>query len=119
MGEACSYLVFTEDTVAIFDGFGDLPEPYSFYPRMKVTNRFAEVRLTDLVLESEIAKSLLHVNILEGIKTFGTVGHVRLEFPCWDVMFIYAEEEKTEEEYHDVEQLVESFLTLHGPEFVL
>jgi len=48
------------------------------------------------------------------------VGIPRMEFPRWNEMILYAvRPEAADEEYWCPEQVVDSFIDLYGPEFII
>ena len=119
------FLVFTNGEKAVMlVGFQDLPEKYHGYPFIKITPSFSQVVLTELIEANKYSRELIREEILELIEFYGRTERACMEFPYWDTMFIYAmkpENVKRENmaEYEDIEQLVDSYLSLRGPEFII
>jgi hypothetical protein len=119
------YLVFVGDEKAILlNGIQSLPEDLRGYPFIKMTSVYSQVMLMDLIEENEHSRKMIGEQIFKLIKFYGQVGRVCLEFPSWDMMLIYAVKPECLNlelgaEYKDIEQLVESYLYLFGPEFVI
>ena len=116
--------VFVNGDVFVFRGKGNalaLPESLLDFPLM-ISNEYG----TKVILRKRIKNNadyvLLRVGILAIIELFRQTGVPRIEFPRWNEMQIYPvepNEEITESKYWNPEQVVDSYLNLRGPEFII
>lgn len=117
-------IVFVNGDVIVFRGEGNalaLPESLLGFPLM-ISNEYG----TKVILRKRIKNNddylLLREGILAIIELFRQTGVPRIEFPRWNEMLIYPvkpNEEITESEYWNREQVVDSYLNLRGPEFII
>ena len=121
MGESKCY-VFVDDGVVVIKSNGKivLPKELSGYPIIINNENGTKVIISRLIY-NPITWGLMRSCILDTIKLYRSDKSVpRLEFPCWNEMIIYPVAiEHAEEEYWCPEQVVDSFLDLSGPEFVI
>ena len=120
MNEVC-YLVFGTDGIVTLRGYDiPLPERFRGYPVIRIKDSVYRVQINTLVIENDDVRGMMRACILQAFKDFSEFGAVRVEFPAWYIMHIYAvERSAAEEPYWDPEQLVDSFLSLRGPEMIL
>ena len=117
-------IVFVNGDVFVFRGKGNalaLPESLLDFPLM-ISNEYG----TKVILRKRIKNNddyvLLREGILAIIELFRQIGVPRIEFPRWNEMQIYPvepNEEITESNYWNREQVVDSYLNLRGPEFII
>lgn len=117
-------IVFVNGDVLVFRGKGNalvLPESLLDFPLI-ISNEYG----TKVILRKRIKNIddyvLLREGILAIIELFRQTGVPRIEFPRWNEMLIYPvepNEEITESEYWNREQVVDSYLNLRGPEFII
>ena len=122
MNEVC-YLVFTPGKITVVHGRQDSQLPKEFYefPLMRIDEAVCEVVLNELVLQDELMYEMIRVNIEQVIRILGAYGPVRVAFPTWDRMLIFSAVKPTENDMKcsDLDQLLDSFLSLRGPEIIL
>ena len=120
MGET-SCVVFVNGDVIIFKGKGKiiLPEELASFPYMLSNDEGTKV-LIEQPINNESNRLVMRSCILRIIEKFRESGVPRIEFPRWNEMLIFpVTPESAEEEYWCPEQVVDSFLDLYGPEFIL
>lgn len=115
------YWVFGTDGIISVRGYGaSLPEELRGFPVICFKNSIYRVQINTLVTEDEYVYESVRKYILDAFRVLETAGAVRVEFPAWFIMDIYAvERSASEEPYWDVDQLLDSFLSLRGPEMIL
>lgn len=116
--------VFMNGDIFVFRGEGNalaLPESFLNYPLM-ISNEYG----TKVILRKRIKNDddyvLLREGILAIIEMFRQIGVPRIEFPRWNEMLIYPvepDQEIIETKYWNPEQVIDSYLNLRGPEFII
>ena len=119
MGEIC-YLVFKRSGILSFVGVDiKLPDQLVGYPVIRIDDDGVQVKLYDEI-EDEVVRRMVRAYIMKAIGEMREFGVPRLEFPCWDLMCIYAvKPESAQEPYWEPDQIIDSFLDLRGPEFMI
>ena len=121
MGESECY-VFVDDSVFVIKSNGKivLPMELSGYPII-VNNENGTKVIISQPINNSITRGLMRSCILDTIELYRSDEAVpRLEFPRWNEMIIYPVViDHAEEEYWCPEQVVDSFLDLCGPEFLI
>lgn len=117
-------IVFVNGDVIVFRGEGNalaLPESLLGFPLM-ISNEYGTIVILRKRIKNNDDYLLLRVGILAIIELFRQTGVPRIEFPRWNEMLIYPvkpNEEITESKYWNSEQVVDSYLNLRGPEFII
>lgn len=120
MGET-TCLIFVGDTIQIYKGHGRfvLPSEAAVYPIILTNDQATKVIMNSMIICKE-ARSAMRNCILTAIEAYRVVGIPRIEFPRWNEMILYAvRPEAADEEYWCPEQVVDSFIDLYGPEFII
>lgn len=120
MGET-SCIVFVNGNVLVYRGQGKLvlPESLKGFPFMLNNEDGTKVLIKEPV-EHPQSRIAMRECILEVIEEYRKVGIPRIEFPRWNEMLIYpVVPESADEEYWCFEQVIDSFLDLYGPEFII
>lgn len=116
-----SCIVFVNGDVLIFKGEGKIviPEQLIGFPFMLSNDEGTKV-LIEQPINDAGSRAVMRACILQVIEEFRKVGIPRVEFPRWNEMLIFpVTPESADEEYWCPEQVVDSFLDLYGPEFII
>lgn len=115
-----SCIVFMNGNVLVFRGEGKLvlPDTLAGFPYMLNNEDGSKVLLKKPVDDS--SRAVMRECILDVIEEYRKVGVPRIEFPRWNEMLVYpVVPESADEEYWCPEQVIDSFLDLYGPEFII
>ena len=117
------YLIFSPGKIVTIFRRPDDPLPREYYglPYISMDDGIWSVVLTELVIQDEFVYEMIRAKIEEVISVLKAYGPVRVAFPVWDRMLIHLTVEPTENDYEcaDLDWLLDSFLSLRGPEIIL
>ena len=121
MGENKCFVIVDGNMIVIkSNGNIVLPSELAGYPIIVTNENGAKVIISEPI-RSESSRALMRMCIMDVIETYRNQEAVpRLEFPRWNEMRVYpVVPEAADEEYWCPEQVIDSFLDLYGPEFIL
>lgn len=96
-----------------------IPEALLGYPMMISNENGAKV-LIERPITNPYDKAAIRKYLMDIKEKFREYGCPRIEFPCWNEMIPYpVAPESADIEYWCPEQVIDSFLDLYGPEFII
>lgn len=116
-----SCFVFANGKILVFEGKNTVNIPLNLagFPII-VSNSYGTKVLLGKPITNIDDKAALRSCILDIIEKFREIGAPYMEFPRWNEMIIYpVEPSSADYAYECPEQVIDSFLGLHGPEYII